>query len=146
MKKNNYVLIPPNQYAGKQILFNSDRILLNAKNDCVLLFSKQAIGLSSAGTINIDSDSSCIINSPKIQLGLNAKEPILLGDKTVDVLKEILKYLGNLSEALGKMKAKIGEVDYDVTDINLPAKELKSVINQMEIKLESIKSKQNYTL
>ena len=83
----------PSQYDKEQIILSSGRILFNAKLDSVMFFAKKSIALSSAGTINLDSDSHTIVNSPKIYLGLQAhkeKEPLLLGNKTNELLKDLL--------------------------------------------------------
>ena len=38
----------PNEYQGKQVIINSDRLLFNAKDDSIFLFSdKQIIHLNS---------------------------------------------------------------------------------------------------
>lgn len=141
-----YIPTPPNQYTGAQVILNSNRVLLNAKNDAVLIFASKAIGLSSAGTLNFDSDSTCIINSPKIQLGLNATEPLLLGNKTTDLLKELLTKLTAFSEALSKAQAYIGGAKYPMTEINAPSADLKLTCDQLLANLSNIKSKQNFTL
>ena len=81
------------QYSKEQIVLSSGRILFNAKHDSVMLFANKAIALSSSGTVNIDSNSHTIINAPKIYLGLDAhkeNEPLLLGTKTNNLLKELL--------------------------------------------------------
>ncbi len=141
-----YIPVPPNKYTGSQVILNSNRVLLNAKNDSVLIFASKAIGLSSAGTLNFDSDSTCIINSPKIQLGLDATEPLLLGNKTTDLLKELLKKLTAFSEALSKAQAYVGGSKYPMTEINNPSADLKLTCEQLLTNLNDIKSKQNFTL
>ena len=84
---------PDFPYTGDQIIVTSGRVLFNAKDDSVFLFAKKSIGLSSAGTINFDSDDSCIINSPKIYLGLNATEPLVKGFR-------LQAYLNDLNQSL----------------------------------------------
>lgn len=145
-KPSSYIPIPPDKYTGKQVILNSDRLLFNAKTDTIFLLSKQAISLSTKGTLNFDSDNICIINSPKIQLGLNATEPLLLGNKTVDLLKQLLDKLNILSSALGKAKIVVGDIDVAFTEINTPAQDLNLTVKNILSNLESIKSKQNFTL
>ena len=41
----NYTPTQPDKYNGKQILITSDRLIFNAKDDSILLFSNKAIGL-----------------------------------------------------------------------------------------------------
>jgi hypothetical protein len=45
-----------NTYAGKQILINSGRIILNSYDDYLMLFSSDGIAVSSKGTFNVDTD------------------------------------------------------------------------------------------
>ena len=45
----------PDLFEGNQVLINSDRILFNAKNDSILLFSKESIGFSTNGSIHFDT-------------------------------------------------------------------------------------------
>ena len=44
----------PNEYQGKQVIINSDRLLFNAKEDSIFLFSDKSISFSTNGTINFD--------------------------------------------------------------------------------------------
>jgi hypothetical protein len=85
-------------YQGKQVIIDSDRLLFNAKNDSILLFSDKAIGFSTKGSIHFDTsntkDSKIVINSPNIYLGLKVDknlptEPAVLGDELDDWLTGI---------------------------------------------------------
>ena len=89
----------PNIYQGKQAIINSDRILFNAKDDSILLFSNKAIGFSTNGSFHFDTgnneENKFIVNAPNIYLGLqdNGNYPVdsvVLGDKTEEFLKELL--------------------------------------------------------
>ncbi len=79
----------PNIYQGKQVIINSDRLIFNAKDDSILLFSDKAIGFSTNGSFNFDTsdkeDSKFIVNSPNIYFGLKdgnvPTEPVILGNK-----------------------------------------------------------------
>ena len=79
----------PYIYQGKQIIIDSDRLIFNAKNDSILLFSDKAIGFSTNGSFNFDTsdkeDSKFIVNSPNIYFGLKdgnlPTEPLILGHK-----------------------------------------------------------------
>ena len=81
---------PEFPYRGKQIIIDSDRVLLNAKDDSVFIVGDKAVGISSGGTFNIDSDDKTIINSPQIDLGLDAEESAVKGDTLVKVFNEYL--------------------------------------------------------
>ncbi len=91
---------PQFPYLGEQIIINSGRVTLNSKDDSIFLFSKKAIGFSTEGTINFDSDDKTIINSPKIYLGLDANEPLVKGNQLVNLLSKLLYSLDNFSRVL----------------------------------------------
>ena len=94
-----YIPEQPNIYQGKQAIISSDRILFNAKEDSILLFSNKVIGFSTNGSFHFDTgdneENKFIVNAPNIYLGLqdNGNYPIdsaLLGDKTEEWLRELL--------------------------------------------------------
>ena len=89
----------PDEYTGKQIIINSGRLVLNTTEDHLLLSSAQSINLSSTGTVNIDA-SEMTIQTEKIYLGSkSASEPLLLGDTTAELLKEMIAILKDLVAA-----------------------------------------------
>lgn len=99
----------PGTYQGKQVIINSDRLLFNAKNDSILLFSDKAIGFSTNGSFHFDTSTSnenkFVVNSPNIYLGLNddgnfPTEPAVLGNKTEETLEEILEIIEDLLEGI----------------------------------------------
>lgn len=93
---DNSTTLPPSTYKpefpyrGNQIIIDSGRVLLNSKEDSTFIVGRKAVGISSGGTINIDSDGKCIINSPQIDLGLNATHPVIYGDDFLTVLNSFL--------------------------------------------------------
>jgi hypothetical protein len=95
---------PDFPYLGDQIIINSGRVTLNSKDDSVFLFAKQAIGFSSAGTINFDADGDMVVNAKKIYLGLETDvdkpEPAIRGQKLYDLLDSLNTALMNLGEGL----------------------------------------------
>lgn len=145
-KKQVYILTPPSEYTGPQAIINSNRVLINAKTDSILMFSKQAIGFSTAGSIHFNSDSSMIVNSPKIQLGLEASEPLLLGNVTVSFIQELLEVLDSVAKGLAEVKVHVGDAEYPLYDVNVPAQDLKLKIEDLLSRLDQLKSKQNYTI
>jgi hypothetical protein len=91
----------PAQYANPQIIFNSDRIVINAKNDSVLISGQNSVGISSNGSVNIESTSEINIASKLTRLGnKNANQSVLRGDETVAYLKILITELQNIAEAL----------------------------------------------
>lgn len=86
----------PNEYTGKQIILNSGRLVLNTTEDHLMLSSTKSINLSSIETVNIDA-TEMTIQTEKIYLGSkSATEPLLLGDTTVELLKEMISILKDL--------------------------------------------------
>ena len=79
---------PEFPYRGNQIVIDSGRVLLNSKEDSTFIIGKKAVGISSGGTINLDSDGMCIINSPEIRLGLDASHPLVYGDELANIIQE----------------------------------------------------------
>jgi hypothetical protein len=90
----------PSQYKNPQVILNSDRIVINAKTDSVLLSAQTSIGMSTNGSVNIDATSH-YIGSNDIKLGSkNATQPVLLGDDTIEVLKQLANAVKDLASIL----------------------------------------------
>ena len=85
-------------YSSSQFITNSDRIVLNGR-DSILNTAANQIGLKATG-IFIEGTSSVSINATKIQLGENNTQPILKGDDTVKLLKDLLTELRSLGTVL----------------------------------------------
>lgn len=77
------------EYSGNRILLASDSIILNAKQDEVIAYSKSGIGLSTENKISIDGKQVVETESSRINLGINALSPALLGDRTMDWLRDL---------------------------------------------------------
>jgi len=115
-----YIPEAPNNYIGKQVIINSDRLIFNAKDDSILLFSDKAIGFSTNGNFHFDTlnngTNKFIINAPNIYLGLRyddtyANEPILLGNRTEAWLNELIDVI---SYILDDVKYKVSYLSQDV--------------------------------
>ncbi len=100
-----YIPEGPNNYIGKQVIINSDRLIFNAKNDSILLFSDKAIGFSTNGDFHFDTfnngTNKFIINAPRIILGLRydntyANEPAVLGNQTEIWLNELIDVISGI--------------------------------------------------
>ena len=100
----NFIPESPNTYQGNQVIINSDRLIFNAKEDSILLYSDKAIGFSTKGNFHFDTDNSenakFIVNSPNIYLGIKnlstgalPTEPAVLGNRLESVLDDLLHYL-----------------------------------------------------
>jgi len=74
----------PSPYNGKQILLNSDRIILNTKEGGDILFS-------SNNNVGISAVKEVVIEAPTTKIGgVDASEPIVLGDILESKLNDIL--------------------------------------------------------
>lgn len=134
---------PEFPYLGEQIIINSGRVILNSKDDSVFLFGKKAIGFSSAGTINFDTNNSIIMNSPKIYLGLKAEEPLVKGNQLKLLLDDILDTLKVLSVQLQDTQDSNGVY---LTNIITASDSLSKSITRIKPELDNILSKNNFTL
>ena len=94
-----YIPKDPNTYIGNQVIINSDRLVFNAKEDSILLYSDKAIGFSTNGNFHFDTspniESKFIVNSSNIYLGLEydntlPKQPAVLADDLITSLSDIL--------------------------------------------------------
>jgi hypothetical protein len=93
----------PAQFTNPQIILHSDRIILNAKSDSILISGQKSVGLSSNDSINIEA-KQIYFNGNDIRLGSkNASQSVLKGDDTVELLKrittELLKYIYSFKTA-----------------------------------------------
>jgi hypothetical protein len=138
-----------NKYFGKsQLLFNSDRLVLNSKKDEVMIFAKTNIEISTNNVINLNAGERTHLNSPKNFIGTGSDgtlptEPLLLGNKTAELLSDLMKALSDFgSEASSVVTPPAGS---PLVDINTAGVKLTSTINNLLGKLEKILSKQNYT-
>ena len=98
--KNDISPNPPNDYSGKQILLNSGRLVLNAKEDSILLSSPNIIHLSSGDSLHIDTTNKVVISTQKVFLiDRNADQRAVLGDELVFELNKLLPVLEGLAKA-----------------------------------------------
>ncbi len=132
----------PDKYFGNQVLLNAGRLVFNAAEDHLLLSSYNSIGLSSNNSVNIDTESF-IVQSNNIYLGsTNAKEPLLLGDTTAALLKDMLSILTELTKAC----IAAGNGGGPVAPLNNTASGLLPRLQKLAPKIDSIKSTYNFTV
>lgn len=125
----------PSLFTSPQIILNSDRVILNAKTDSVLISGQKSVGLSSNESINLES-KQVYIDGSDIRLGSKiATEPVLLGNQTTQLLEIIIKELINLSEKL--QSPALSRIDPTL----LPVASAASInLNKTLAQLDSIKS------
>ena len=136
----------PDQYAGKQILINSGRLVFNSTVDHILLSSAQTIGFSAVKGFNFDTKANFVINAPSIKLGSkNATEPLLLGNKTTDLLSKLVI---NLKAWMTIASPLFASTPGGVAGLPTITSQLVSILSELETNLNqgTIKSKNNFTL
>ena len=95
----------PSPMKGDQIVINSDRLVFSARYEEILSYSKKRYGICTDNEFTVDAHqqivltthTKTVINSPAIYLGEydNTKEPVLLGQTTVNWLYELCNWIIN---------------------------------------------------
>jgi hypothetical protein len=130
----------PSQYISPQIILNSNRIVLNAKSDSVLISGQTSVYISSNKSINLEAEQ-LYIDSTDIRLGSKiADQAILKGDDTVELLKRLITEVTNLSTALKTIKIWPGGVPSPDPTIGPVSKIAESNLERILIQIDSIKS------
>ena len=89
-----------NEFAGKQVIINSGRLVLNSTNDHILLTSNKSVGLNAINSVNIDTPLT-VIKSDKILLGSkDATQSMIKGDLLIIELQSLLSQLTLLTTSL----------------------------------------------
>ena len=106
---SNYTPQNPDQYAGKQAIVNSGRIVFNSTQDHILLSSALTINFNAVKGFNFDTPEGLVISAPSVKLGSkNATEPVLKGDTTINVLVDLVTQLQALTIALQTVTPQAG--------------------------------------
>jgi hypothetical protein len=159
---SNYISYPdgqqpttPDKYAGEQIILDSGRLVFNSYKDHILLSSAKSINLNSQETVNIDT-KKFITQADKIFLGKEelANEPLLLGNTTVQVLKDIISTLKQITQSLQKLSSQpvVPNTPATFPKLLLPMTNALTVLESLETQLGNnpetctITSKRNFTL
>ena len=137
----------PNQYSGSQVIINSGRVLINSQTDHVMLSSGLSINLNAAQSVNIDTDN-IVIQSNKMYLGSKeANEPLLLGNATVDVLNSLIDVLKQFLDITGNPSIMISTpAATPLAPLNAISQTISNSLSLIQRDLESIKSKDNFTI
>ena len=134
----------PNQYSGHQIVLNSGRLIFNSTSDHILLSSNKTISFNAVKGFNFDTNSNFIVNAKQIKLGSkDATEPLLLGNKTITLLQQILTSLQALTNVLPTVGTPVPFAPN--VAVASAAASLSATLGQLLPQLESLKSKQNFT-
>jgi hypothetical protein len=91
----------PDEYAGRQVILNSGRLVFNTTQDHLLLSSQKSIGFTAIESINFDTTGPVTLQAGDVYLGSkNATESVLLGDSTVQLLDTLIGELVKLTNTL----------------------------------------------
>jgi hypothetical protein len=136
--------ITPTAFTSPQIIINSDRVVLNAKKDSVLISGQNAVGISSNESINLES-GQIYLDGADIKLGSkSATQPVLKGDDTVTLLKQLTTEVRNLAKSLEA--AQIFPNGVPVPDVavqstaQLAVTNLNNILNRLDDNKNGIKS------
>jgi len=135
----------PDQYSGKQVILNSGRLVFNTTQDHLLLSSNQTIGFNAVSGFNFDTKGNFVVGSPSIKLGSkNATEPLLLGNKTTDLLSKLVI---NLKAWMTIASPLFASTPGGVAGLPTITSQLVSILSELETNLNqgTIKSKNNFT-
>lgn len=133
---------PEFPYKGEHIILNSGRVFINARDDSAFINANKAVSLGSGGTINFDSRDKCIINSPRIDLGLGALHPVVKGD----ILERlIVKIARELAKAGGQLQTAVDGHGAPILGANRAGTILTRVTKNIRNELENMNSEITYT-
>jgi hypothetical protein len=100
--------IKPNEYTGRQIILNSGRLVFNSTEDHILLSSIKTVNINALNGFNVDSPQSVIQSNSVLLGGINAVEPVLKGDTTINILVDLVNQLQALTIALQTVTPQAG--------------------------------------
>ena len=145
----------PNTFNGSQIILNSGRLVFNSTYDHILLSSAKSVNLNAKASVNIDTDKF-IVQSNNTYLGniKLATEPLMLGKKTTDVLRDLVNKLTPLVKALQSIQTAPTVPGAPVVFLNLiePTTNLLIILNSLNTELGAssanctLISKNNFTV
>lgn len=140
----------PNVFSGQQILLNSGRLVFNAGTDHILLSSAKTINLNSQKSVNIDTEDFTVQSRGKIYLGsYKADEPLLKGNLTVNLLKNLIKAIKQLNDTFRDLKTvPVVNKQIALLDVSVMLASLKvnTTLTDIENELKNLTSTSNFTI
>lgn len=132
------------KYSGNQVIINSGRLVFNTTKDHLLLSSNRTINLSAAEQVIVETTNDVVLQSGGVYLGSkDATEPILLGNRTIDSLDQLLKGMAGFLQICTTLTGvPAGTLN---VPLNKAAAELGKVVNDVQSNLDKLKSKNNFT-
>ena len=80
-----------------QTLISAGRIVFNSTQKEIIAFAKSGIALSTETSIGLDAKESIILNAAKMQLGVDADEPLILGNKFKTWMENLIQAISTLT-------------------------------------------------
>jgi hypothetical protein len=144
MAKKDVQYQPAFPYIGNQIIIDSDRVMINCKEDMALILAKKAVGISADSSVNIDTKGTFVVNANKIKLGIgdDSEHPLVKGDVLIDLLKEMASSLDDVATWLKKVPDTDG---FENTGVRGAGSEFGAIVTKINNKLEDLISKKNFT-
>jgi len=141
IKDKEIELYKKNDFGGNQVLITSDRLIFNARKQEILAYSKESIGLSSEKIISLDGKELVETESKRINLGLNATSPVLLGDRTMNWLDTLCDILSKFITTTTQITVPTG-VGPSGPPINTPAfLQIRTNLLQLQQEIEKLQSR-----
>jgi hypothetical protein len=134
-------IIAPQDFRGEQILVNTGRVVLNAKESDILLYGEKSIGLN-GNTVNLQAQDHIGLDAKKIYLGQGAinaiqPEPAVLGNNLELLLKTTLNLLSSLAKDLTRAVTVDGK---PIPVLQQRGAQMLPQLSQLSQQLASIKS------
>jgi hypothetical protein len=124
-----------NNFTQPQTLVNSDRVVINAKEDSIFLGAKKHINFSTEGYTNFKS-KNLYIDAKNCKLGdEDASESLILGDSFMKDFNFLLQALNNLCSVLEIDTSWPGGNPTPNTPVNVAASALKSQVENISNKI-----------
>jgi hypothetical protein len=149
-----------NTYEKDTVILNSDRVILNSKDDSVFILSKKTVGMSAADSVHFDvgprgskeGKHVFIVNAPSVQLGLpenGINEPIAKAESVISFINDLIDSLNQFSTSLSAATG-LGVGVSKLPEISIAANLLKMRLNGFKEKYTKdnspIKSKVSKTI
>jgi hypothetical protein len=128
-----------NKYSGSQLLINSGRIVLNTNQDHLLLSAIKSINLNAVNSVNIDTPT-VIMQANAVYIGSkSATEPVLLGNSTVNLLKQLTSNLKIFMDICSTLVS--SPAGAPLVPLNATAAQLSTTLELINQNLDNITSK-----
>lgn len=135
--------IPEFPFKGNQVILSSDRIHLNGSKDSIILTGRKSVMISSLGSLNFESSQKCTLDAPRINIGVNATEALVLGTSFMRELRAFLlsiKFAGSLGQSSGE-----SDIATTVSKLSVLATQMYEASNKLENALDGLLSTRSYT-